>query len=142
MALLLRTVRRGRWVGALGHDWLEEGDVAADPLADLRTSENTLSVWQVDDDKSNLLRIVAAFASTRDTFANFDFALVQEEVVADLGIEIRHTNGLARLAKQMVAKSETRRIPLKQVKQLIEDAVNSNQIDVQGLNNTLKQRLG
>ncbi len=46
MTLLLRAIRKGRWLDAVGLDWLEEDDVAADPLADLTTRQNTLSVWE------------------------------------------------------------------------------------------------
>ena len=45
-------------------DWLDDGDVPADPMADFaNTNENRLSIWLVDDEKTNLKQIVVAMAA-------------------------------------------------------------------------------
>jgi hypothetical protein len=163
VTLLLRAIRKGRWLDAVGLDWLEADDVAADPLADLTTRQNTLSVWQVDDDESNLSRIVAACASLRDNFANFDYALVDEAIVLGLGIQVRRTKGgtpddavnesrhrdlielsaftVARLAREMAAGSTRRRLPWQQVRELVKDGVRSGRLDMEKVNAKLRQKL-
>jgi hypothetical protein len=45
--------------------WLSPGDVPADGLVDLRTSNNELSVWHVEADESILHAVVAALASNK-----------------------------------------------------------------------------
>ena len=91
MSLLLRIVRKSRWLG--NPLWLAAGEMQADPLADLRTSSNSLSVWEVTDDRSNLEDIVVGIASSKDYLANVDYALFEESIVGGLGIQIELTPG-------------------------------------------------
>ena len=62
MALLLRKVKQHRWYKEQAARFLEIDDVPADPFADLQTAENMLSVWEVVEDRSNLMRVVRAIA--------------------------------------------------------------------------------
>ncbi len=90
MALLLRKIQRGRWYRP---DWLGPDDAPADGLWDLFTTQNVLSAWLVDDGRQNLERVVAAQASNRDHLAEFDYALVPEQSVREVGITIVETTG-------------------------------------------------
>ncbi|MHB0980542.1 MAG: hypothetical protein ACYC5Q_10835 [Thermoleophilia bacterium] len=60
------------------------GERQADALADFRTHDNELSLWEVRDDKSNLLDVVAAYAAGRDDLANLDYVLFKLEDVAQV----------------------------------------------------------
>jgi hypothetical protein len=62
MALFLRKVRQSRWFNEPAAAFLEVGDVPADPFVDLQTKENLLSVWEVEEDRSNVMRVVRAIA--------------------------------------------------------------------------------
>ena len=58
-----------------------EEQIRKGPLIDLVPDDNTLSIWYIEDDRSNLEQVAVAFASTRDSFSNFDYALVDEALI-------------------------------------------------------------
>ncbi len=71
------------------HPWLRAGEFGAEPLSDLTTSNNTISVYSVEkDDNTNLLRIAAALVIARGKYDRFDYVLFPESVVFDLGFRL------------------------------------------------------
>lgn len=91
MALVLRKLdRRAAFYRGLGVD---VGDVQADAISDLRTSKNALSVWQVNDDHTNIDRIVAALAAGRMNLDKLDYALIDAETLDELNIGIVQKRG-------------------------------------------------
>ena len=46
-------------------------------FSQLDAEENKLSVWQVDDDQSNLDEVITALASVRSDVASIDFAILE-----------------------------------------------------------------
>jgi hypothetical protein len=93
VALLLRKIRKGRWYKEHQPSWLCTDDIPADPLGDLVTRENRLSLWYIDDDKANLQDVVAAMAANADNVSNFDYALLDLEAVLSLGLKVASTEG-------------------------------------------------
>jgi hypothetical protein len=73
--------------------WLERGDVPADPLGDLATSQHRLSVWDVAADRSNLERIVRAVVTTKDKIASMGYVLFDSSLLSDAGISIQVEEG-------------------------------------------------
>jgi hypothetical protein len=163
MPFILRKIRKGRWyIG--GISWVEEGDIHADPLADLNTKDNELSVWLVQDDRSNLGQIVTAIAATRDHVSNLDYALLDLQSLLILNPKIKHTRGgtpdeeanaswhrdlhelsglkLVELAKIILERAERRRFSKKDIGQLIAQAISSGRIDrarlKEGIRNKIK----
>jgi hypothetical protein len=92
MALLLRTVRQNRWLKDQAEVYLAMDDVPADPLADLNTAENMLSVWQVGE-TANLERIVRAVAVGRDRLDHIGYVLFDSALLTDAGIDVRENMG-------------------------------------------------
>lgn len=92
MALLFRSINNRRWDAEIFAVPLAAGDVPADPLGDLRTTGNRLSVWCVED-KSYLNRVAAAFATTRSSIDKMDYVLFRVEDVERLAIRIEQTEG-------------------------------------------------
>lgn len=78
MALLLRRLRNKRH---LEDSVAPEGDVQADVLKSFATTNNALSLWEVDDDCGNLYQIVAAVGATRDHLDRFDYALIDRQYI-------------------------------------------------------------
>lgn len=76
-------------------NWIVDGDVQGDALYDLRTFSNTLSVWLVEEDRANLNRIIAALAAGRQTVDKFDYALVERQKLAQLGIRFVKIDGIS-----------------------------------------------
>lgn len=93
MPRLLRVVRKAKWYKHPGVPWLAEDDLQADSLLDLKTDDNVLSVWHIEDDESNLGRVVAALAAKRNNVANFDYALIDADLVVNLPVHIKNKSG-------------------------------------------------
>ena len=93
MGFLLRQIRKSKWYAHKDVPWLGEGNIQADALADLKTEDNALSVWFIEGDKTNLEDVVAALAAGRDVIANFDYALIDESLVTEIGIKVTATPG-------------------------------------------------
>ena len=147
---ILRKIRKSKWYKHEDVPWLAEDELQADALGDLQTSNNELSVWRVEDDKSNLERIVTALAANVDHVSNFDYALLDMELLSKLSIQTKDSKGdtpderanvawhldlmelsarkLMELAKAIMAKGEKGRVPKKKLAQLIEQGVNAEQI--------------
>jgi hypothetical protein len=120
----------------------------ADPLGDLATKDNALSVWFVDDGKSNLKRIAAALAARCDHVSNVDYALFDQAMLDRLDIQMEKSYGgtpddyanrnwhydlvklsgrkLLELAGAVLANSERKRLPGKEVERLVADGVFAN----------------
>lgn len=73
--------------------WLPDGELPADPLNDLGTQSNELSVYHITANRSNLDRVIAALAANTDNLSNIDFAVFDENVISELGIKIKKSKG-------------------------------------------------
>jgi hypothetical protein len=93
MPLLLRKLTKQKWQPEYAIGWLSEGDLQADALNDLATQNNELSVFHIEDDKSNLNRVIAALAAKRDNLDKLDYALMASEIADDPGFNIRMIKG-------------------------------------------------
>lgn len=76
MPFLLRKITFNRWMPGRDSTWPPQGEVAADALKDLGTTDGKLSVWFVEDDLSNLEDVLLALAANREIIEQIDFALI------------------------------------------------------------------
>ena len=90
MPFVLRKINKGYWQIP---NWLPVGDLQANVLKDLNAKDNRLSVWLVDDDLTNLDDVAVALASNSNQVDKLDIALLKEEIVCKLGIEIEQALG-------------------------------------------------
>lgn len=73
---------------------LTNDDIPADPLGDFaNTTGNSLSVWLVDEDKTNFSRVVTAMAANRERVDKFDYVLFREELLDTVGIKVAESKG-------------------------------------------------
>ena len=72
--------------------WLRKGELIADVFKGLSTTHGTLSIYAVDAEKTNINRIIAALACTRDNIQKFDYVLVPIETIEDK-FELSKTKG-------------------------------------------------
>ena len=162
MPFLLRKIRKSKWY-ANQIPWLSENELQADALTDLGTKNNTLSVWYVEDDKSNLERIISALAANRDNVSNFDYALFDfnsEEIInmkiisssGDSPDELVNsnwhyeltelsTNQILNLASLIAHKGEMKRITEQQVKRLIGEAISHSFLDYGRIDDKIKNKI-
>jgi hypothetical protein len=89
--LLLRTITKSRWYREF--DWVPRDEVQADALKDLGATEGALSVWEVDDQRGNLERILTALAASRESLQHMDYLLVEQDRVLELGISVEANSG-------------------------------------------------
>jgi hypothetical protein len=82
-------------------DWLAEGDLPAAPLGDLRPSvDNKISVWLIEDDGSNLNRVLAGYVANRNIGVDKQDAIVVDLAKVDsLGIRREKAPGQSRDAQ-------------------------------------------
>ena len=148
MPFALRKIKKQRWFPN-EPSWLKNNDFVADPLADLNTSQGSLSVWKIEDDQSNLAMIIAALASTLEHPSHLDYALldIQEILNASFKLEPRRgdtkypeadryhldiielsASKLVALCHLMLQKAAKDRFSKPKVKQLLIDAVKQGKI--------------
>ena len=150
MPLLLRQIRKSRWYDDGGLPWLPVGLLPADPLSDLNTKDNKLSVWHIEDDKSNLEQVVTALAVNRDQVSNLDCALFDQHPLSGINVRIEETKGntkdkraniwhrelveltaekLLELARSIMRDGKRTRFSETRIRNLIQRAVESGIID-------------
>jgi hypothetical protein len=148
--LLLRKIRKNKWCKSDSVPWIEEDEIQSDALGDLITSSNTLSVWLVEDDKSNLEQVIVALASSCDYISHLDYALVKADLLLNIGVKIESKEGLTpyskankwhrdleemtatklyKLAEIIFIHSDIARVSQKDILNLIKVAVQKEEID-------------
>lgn len=165
MPLIFRMISsRVRWYKEGFPSWVGPNDIPADPLADLRTQSNALSVWLVDDDKANLDQIAAAIASTRGSIDKLDYLLFDSQVLSESNVKAETSKGttpddqvngwrldiieisglkLVALTRAILTdKYETGRVLPKRIQELVTEAVNSGRIDRERLTKRVRQGIG
>lgn len=75
-----------RWNGSDTVD-RKDGLFTGDMLADLRTTNNKLSVWQVDTEK-DVEKAIVALALSRDTVQKMCYMVLDEDELESIGISI------------------------------------------------------
>jgi hypothetical protein len=155
VTLVLRLIRQPRWDAPGKYDWLGEGDIPADLLADFATSENCLSVWLVEDDKKDLDDVVAALAASREKIDKLDYVLFTQDHLDAVGAEVctrtgstpdeqvngRHRDLIHLSAAKVLALTtrvwrdnlETKRVDERRIAQLVADAVRRGRISLEKL---------
>ena len=161
MTLVLRDVRLSRWDSPGKHDWLAEGDIPADPLADFaKTDENCLSVFFVDDDRKDLDDVLAALAANREKADKLDYVLFTEGHLRAARVRVCEASGrtpdeqVNRLHRDLTQLSaakvlelttsvwheniEVKRIDKRRAVQLVADAVRRGRISLERLKPQLR----
>lgn len=163
MGVMLRRLdNRRRW-DKVDLPWLGQGEIPADPMADLKTNENKLSVYYVEKNQSNLNDVIEAIAATRNFPDRFDYLLFDEEICSELKIEVRDTKGetpneevnkkwhrdlaelsadkLLELAKVVYEKGETHRELEKEMLERVAKASLAGKIPIKDLKPNWRQRV-
>ena len=78
MCFIFREIRNKSWWDKSKDElcWLEDSELVADVFKGLGTENGNLSTYFVDADKSNVSRIVAAYACTRESIQRVDYVLL------------------------------------------------------------------
>lgn len=151
MSFYLRIINKNRWYRSNQPTWLPQNEIPAQPLADVVPKpEENLSLWLIENDKSNLNRVAAAVASTREKLDKLDYALFPIEIIDQLGLTAAKSPGktldddansdwhwdliqltankATLLAKELYARAEITRLWPDEVQQLIREEIRLNHL--------------
>lgn len=160
MPQLLRTVRQSRWFIHPTIPWLSPGELQADAFLDLKTEDNALSVFEVDD-PANAERFAIAIAAGRDKPDLVDYAIFDGKTLAALGIMVQRIGGTTAdatanklhhnlhqlTARQLVGLADlvvngtTNRILGKRVRQMLKDGLANGTLDPRQVNEKMLRQL-
>jgi len=144
----LRTVRQSRWFVHPAIPWLQPGELQGDAFLDLKTEDNTLSLFEVDH-AANAERIAIAVAAGRERPDTVDYAVFDGGPLAGLGIRVQQTTGTTAdvainglhynlhqlTARQLVdlaalvSQGTIRRILGKRVKEMLNEGLMAERLD-------------
>lgn len=163
MSLFLRKIRRSRWHRGDLVPWLAEEELQADALLDLKTEDSRLSVWVVEDDRSNLRKILAAMAAGSDNLSNLDYALFDSGLVEGIAATTSLAPGntpdrqaneewhrdiveltvakIQKLARIIGFSAKKERAGCKEVAEAIAEAVKEGRINLESLKESIKKKV-
>ena len=154
------------WERTLFPSWLKEDELPSCILRDLRADDNALSLWEISDDKSNLLDIIAAFVSLPPRKAikdDFDYALLSANHLDELSftpskkpantayVDMNHyhrdisnlsMNQVVYFAYLLSRRAKFDRMGWKDIEARLKDAHTRGQLDLKKMPPELKQQLG
>jgi hypothetical protein len=94
MPLFLRVISSlNSWDTEKDPPQLSIDDVSADMVTDLRTTNNNLSVFQIENEGTNVDRIITALAATRQHLQPSFFLVFDSTLLDRLKIEVEKTRG-------------------------------------------------
>ena len=91
MTLIIRKLDTKKW-SPVSPDWLQLGDIEADPLGDLSTFDNALSVFVVEQE-SAVERVIAALIARQNSPRNVGYVLIDPRTLEELGFKIEEKQG-------------------------------------------------
>lgn len=146
------------------YPWLREGEIPADTLIDFKTLDNTLSIWLIEDDSSNLDRILGAFAATRKYFDKVDYILFDFHIIIELDIKVKYEKGntpddnanstwhrsiielsaqkVLALAERLYFEGDKRRKLPPEIKSIITTGIKAGYINRESLDSNLTNKVG
>jgi hypothetical protein len=160
MAKLLRKVKQNRWFKPDAQPLLDSGDVPSDPLGDLNTSQSRLSVFQVEEDLSNIERIARALALNAQRIDAVGYVLFDVSLLGQASIGLDSTDGetmdsvvnkchrdltnltgnkLVALTRLILLEGESDTILKKRIVELIDEGVLSKELPEKARDKLLKR---
>jgi hypothetical protein len=91
VAYLLRQIKYNRWLTDNEEVWVERGTAPADIAPDFAAEKNRLSLWIVDEQQTNLNRIILALVGNRSSLQHFEYVLFEDLVLEQYRIDRKQT---------------------------------------------------
>ena len=94
MPLVFRKIRQSRWIKEdLDFAWLGSGEIPGDPLGDLAPLKGDLSVFLINDGRSDPERVAAAMVTKQASLSNVDYVLAELGDLQNIGFEFEEAEG-------------------------------------------------
>ncbi len=143
--------------------WLQVDEIPADPLSDLNTKNNELSIYILKNGKSDLDRFIAAFATSksRGYVREIDYLVFEEELIDEAGLKYRQEDSkdlidekikklhwnlyqissqkLLELAQKIFNYHEVNTLSIDQVCQIINNSIKNGWINENKINNGINR---
>lgn len=161
MNYCVRQIRKRRWIA---ETTFSKKDFPADPLADLNTQQNSLSVFEITEDKSNFNDILIHFAtkSEYDGFNAVEYVLIDVNKLEKLGFSIKRSEAVTKYPKcktfhrdlvsltadkicelaRIIDPNNISFVVKKDVIDLVKCAILKGDLDINKLNEKMKSKLG
>ena len=164
MSLLVRKFSRSKWPKA-NYESFSSNDISADAITScLRTSNNTLSTWEIES-KDQVQEAVLALVSGFERLDTIDIVIFEKEKLINNGFEIVATPGItpiedlvdthkdivklnyqsigsfAELVLDCLANSSVQRITRTEVKKILINAIEKDRLDSALLKKGIREKL-
>jgi hypothetical protein len=161
MVRLLRKINQLRWLDEAPAE-VTLAELSSDPVGDFQTDNKSLSVWTVEADRSNLDRVIAAFASNAN-LRDFEFVVFDPSIVERVGLQFSESEGktpdqeanikwhrdiigfsamsLIEFTRIIWKEGERDYVPKKKVLELISTSVTAGHIDRSRVNASIREKL-
>jgi hypothetical protein len=143
--------------------WVPDGDIVADLLADFPTRGGATSVWLIEDDRSNLDRVLVALAVNCQRFTNIDYILFDPHLLSQADVKSEKIIGetpddmvnarwhlnlvqlsghkLVSLTRRILEQSEAGGVLKKRLEDLALQALGSSRLNIGKINAKMKEEL-
>jgi hypothetical protein len=162
MSLLIRKINKAKWFQI---DILNDSDVSADAITNcLKTSKNTLSVWNIQEE-SDLDNAILAIVATQDHLDTIDIVILEHTSLIEYNIKIvaspgdtpiktlidthRDLEGLTfsklGIVKdyivERIRKDKLKRYTVASLKKLLKSAIENGLIKREDLKETMREKI-
>lgn len=112
--MLFRVITLSKWNKKISR---QDAGIAGDAISDLRTTNNTLSVWKVSDKKDNdeLLDLAVVAALNRDKLQKVSYVLLDESWLDDNNITFQSAPGKCDFIKSEYHDLKSKHIDLTEI---------------------------
>ena len=163
MPFLIRKIKKRKWDKSTD---LSAGapPVPADPVGDFSTDHNEVSVWLIEENDTNLERVITALSGAKTTnVSHFDYAKFDCQLVMGLALQLKESVGespddeanekwhrdiivgtadnLCSLVKSIYDNCSKQRVPSVKVRANLKEAINSGRIPPERLEEKLRKDL-
>lgn len=143
--------------------WVPQGDIIADLLADFPTRGGATSVWIIEDDRSNLDRVLVALAVNCQHLTHIDYILFDLDLLSQADVKSERVPGdtpddtvnalwhlnlvelsghkLVTLTRRILEQSEDGVILKKRLEELALQAIGSSRLNTRKINAKMKEEL-
>jgi hypothetical protein len=155
--------RNWDWIAEVP-SWVPSGAIPAAPLGCFNSSHDSkISVWYIENDKSNLERIIAGIAAGRQNADKFDYILFPDNVLSEAEVKSEEAPGkskddnanakwhrdlieisatkLVKLVELVSRQGEINRFSEREVISLIRKSVDDGAIEKRRLHENLSRRV-
>jgi hypothetical protein len=166
MKVIVRKVTKAKWNNQLTEDNELNLVISADAITGcLRTKSNTLSIWNVDNEKDAIL----ALASMNDSIVPIDYIIFDNSFFSANQIDIKNVvsqsnpveglrdkhydivnldyESLGKVSKEIASKivldkkNYIKRYKANDVKELLKEAISTKKLKIEDLNHNLQKKL-